>query len=279
MAIKRFFDDDNLARMQGDFKFLLKTIRNSNGEFYLALRDNGFNLYYKGNSLAKVSFDKPQKGYAIQIHKKFFSDTKADKDARFNMSKKDITGGYVLLALKSDQLHPLFQKKYLGEFCSRIKAVNNGEEITFEQMIITDNMDKEDLIIIDRQVTDEQLRRKRMDLLALKQVESRKFGFLVIEVKLGNSPELREKVAEQLEFYVSHIMNQFNEYKYCYEKNYCQQKKLGLFTRPPYEQIEIVPEISGYVVVVGYSGVAQEQINNLKRLHPGLSVKRLKLDL
>ncbi|NLI11422.1 MAG: hypothetical protein GX425_02060, partial [Peptococcaceae bacterium] len=41
---------------------------------------------------------------------------------------------------------------------SRIKAINNGEEITFEQMIITDNMDREDLIIIDRQVTDEQLR-------------------------------------------------------------------------------------------------------------------------
>jgi len=125
------------------------------------------------------------------------------------MSKKDLAGGYVLFVVKSDQLHPLFQKKHLGEFCSRIKAINNGEEITFEQMIITDNMDRGDLIIIDRQVTDEQLRLKRMDLLALKQVEARKFGFLVIEVKLGNSPELREKVAEQLDFYVSHIRNQF----------------------------------------------------------------------
>lgn len=279
MAIKRFFDEDKFARMQSDFNFLLETVKNSNGEFYLALRNNGFNLYYKGNSLAKVSFDKPQKGYKVQIHKEFFSGTKADKDVRFNMSKKDLAGGYVSLAVKSDQLHPLFQKQYLGEFCSRIKVANNGEEITFEQMIITDNMDREDLVIIDRQVTDEQLRLKRMDLLALKQVESRKFGFWVIEVKLGNSPELREKVAEQLEFYVSHIRNQFNEYKYCYEKNYCQKKKLGLFTRPSYEQIEIVPEISGCVVVVGYSGVAQEQINNLKRLHPDLSVKRLKLDL
>jgi hypothetical protein len=51
-------------------------------------------------------------------------------------------------------------------------------------------MDGEDLVIIDRQVTDEKLRLKRMDLLALKQVEYRKFGFWVIEVKLGNSPEL-----------------------------------------------------------------------------------------
>ncbi len=279
MAIKRFFDDDNFSRMQSDLNFLLKTINNSNGEFYLALRDNGFNFYYKGNSLAKVSFENPQKGYTVQIHKKFFSDTRADKDTRFSMSKKDLAGGYVSLAVKSDQLQPLFQKKYLDEFCSRIKAVNNGEEITFEQMIITDNMDREDLVIIDRQVTDEQLRLKRMDLLALKQVESRKFGFLVIEVKLGNSPELSEKVAEQLDFYVSHIRNQFYEYKYCYEKNYCQQKKLGLFSKPSYERIEIMPQISGCVVVVGYSGVAQAQINNLKRLHPALSVKRLKLDL
>lgn len=79
MAIKRFFNDDNLARMQSDFSFLLETVRNSNREFYLALRDNGFNLYYKGNSLAKVSFDKPQKGYAVQMHKNFFQTLRQTK--------------------------------------------------------------------------------------------------------------------------------------------------------------------------------------------------------
>jgi len=48
----------------------------------------------------------------------------------------------------------LFQKKYLDKLFSNIKEVNYSEEITFEQMLITDNSDRSDLIIIDRQVTE-----------------------------------------------------------------------------------------------------------------------------
>ena len=46
--------------MEDDFKFLLKINEDKDyrGEFDLALRDNYFNLYYKGNSLAKVVFNK-----------------------------------------------------------------------------------------------------------------------------------------------------------------------------------------------------------------------------
>jgi hypothetical protein len=41
--------------MKDDFKFLLEMIKNDDyrGEFGLALRDNYFNLYYKGYRLAR----------------------------------------------------------------------------------------------------------------------------------------------------------------------------------------------------------------------------------
>ena len=63
MIINRFFSPENLERMKIDFKFLFEIIEDKDfrGELDLALRDNYFNLYYKGNSLAKVVFDKNDK--------------------------------------------------------------------------------------------------------------------------------------------------------------------------------------------------------------------------
>ncbi len=59
--------------MKDDFKFLLKMIKDEDfiGELDLALRDNYFNLYYKGNSLAKIEFGKGN-SYKISINEKFF---------------------------------------------------------------------------------------------------------------------------------------------------------------------------------------------------------------
>ena len=54
MEIKRYFSKDNLKRIKKDFKFLISLIDKSYGEFDFAIRNNYFNIYYKGNSLAKV---------------------------------------------------------------------------------------------------------------------------------------------------------------------------------------------------------------------------------
>lgn len=64
-------------------------------------------------------------------------------------------------------------------------------------MLITDNLDRDELILIDRQVPDTKLNR-RMDLLALKQTQGSQYRFLVLEVKMGNNPELKDKVANQV---------------------------------------------------------------------------------
>ena len=274
MIIKRYFSPENLDRMKDDFKFLLKMIKDKDyiGEFDLAFRDNYFNLYYKGNSLAKVEFSKGN-SYKISINEKFFSNTGADQDKRFFKTKKR-KGAYFEIGLDNKLLHPFFQKKYINQFISNIREVNNGEEITLEQAIITDNLDREDIIIIDRQIEDKGLK-KRIDLLALRHVENNKneYSFCVIEVKLGNNPELKNKVASQLDEYVSHIEKYFNDYGNCYEKQYEQKRELGLIIGPKYNSIKIVRPVKGLIVVVGYSGIAKIQIAQLKSKYPRLDVK------
>ena len=267
MEIERYFSADNLKRIKNDFKFLVSLIDTSHGEFDFAIRDNYFNIYYKGNSLAKVK-PKDNDLYKVSINKKFFDKTKTDNPA-FYKTKKDSNN----IILHRKQLHPFFQRKHLNEFASRIKKVHNGEEIDFEQSLITDNLNREDFIFIDRQVTDTKLKRKRLDLLALKQVKGNQYNFVISEVKLGNNNELKSKVAKQLDIYINHIKDNFNDYKRCYESHFEQKRELGLIRNPSIDKIDIIEPVEGVILVGGYSGIARKQINDLKISFPHLEVR------
>ncbi len=271
-VIKRYLSDENLERSKNELKRLMTIIDNSRGELDLSIRDDYFNIYYKGNSLAKISFIQPDK-YQVAIHNKFFKDTSAD-NADFYEEKVEAKN-YTTATLTTEK--PLFrflQKKHITEFCGKIKQVNYGEEIVFEQALITDNLERDDLIIIDRQVTDRKLNRKRMDLLALKQVEFNRYCFLVVEVKLGNNPELKEDVSPQLEGYMNHIEDYFSDYQACYEKQFNQKRELGLIKIPIYESIEIEKPVQGIIVVGGYSKIAHDSITDLKGKFPHLQIKQ-----
>ena len=270
--IHRYFSKSKLQRIKNDFKFLIKLINSSYGEFDFAIRNNYFNIYYKGNSLAKIE---PKKDdlYKISINAKFFDGTKADNSI-FYTSKRNNN-----IVLTNKQLHRFFQRKHLTELASRIKKVHNGEEIDFEQSLITDNLNKEKVIIIDRQITDYILKRKRLDLLALVQKERNKYQFLVMEVKLGNNSELKNKVASQLDEYLKHIQSNFDDYKKCYEIHFEQKKELGLIDIPKSKNIEIVKPVKGIILVGGYSGIAKKQIDELKRTFRNLEVKQFTNEL
>jgi spore coat protein CotF len=272
MVIKRYLTDKNLKRFEIDFKNLIKIVNNSEGELDIAIRENYLNIYYKGNSLAKISFKEPDK-YKVKIHEKFFKDTTANDPEFFEEIAKSNKYMALILSTKKPPLR-FFQKKHVDQFCSRIKKVNYGEEIVFEQALITDNLERDDLIIIDRQISDKELKRRRMDLLALKQIESNRYCFFVIEVKLGNNPELRGKVNRQLQDYINHIEKYFSAYQRCYEKQFEQKRKLGLINFPSFETIKIERPVKGIVVVGGYSKIAQNSIADLNKQFPNLEVKQ-----
>ncbi len=272
--MKRYLDDDIFKRFIKDFRFLFKLIRNAHGELDLRLRDNYFNIYYRGNSMAKIEFSKT--GYQVVIHQKF-AEGVFDQDQRFHKGMKTVNRkeGYRLYNINSELLHPFFQRKNLDKLASNVKKVNYGEEIVFEQTLITDNMNREAYLVIDRQVTERELGRRRLDLLGLRQVSGSDYAFEVIELKLGNSSELKAKVGMQLDSYITHIKANMMQWKENYEKAYQQLKQAGLFDQPSAAEINITPEVSGRVVVVGYSGIAGKNIDMLKQGYPDLNVEQI----
>ena len=116
---------------------------------------------------------------------------------------------------------------------------------------------------------------RRLDLLGLRRLESGRYGFVVIEVKLGKNRELSEAVAEQLERYMRHIRDEAPQaYARCYEKTYAQKRHLGLITGVSMpDEIEIDgSEVEGLVVVGGYWQQAEAQKERLIKDHPSLKV-------
>lgn len=272
-TINRVISKENLNRFVIDFKNIIKIVNNSKGELDLAIRDDYINLYFKGNSLAKIEFLKGGR-YRVIILKKFFEGTKADHSDFYE--QKRFQGEYVSIVLSADKPPIRFlQKAHINQFCAKIKKVNYGEEIIFEQALITDNQGRKDLIIIDRQVSDKKLGGKRLDLLALKQLDAdlNRYHFLIMEVKLGKNPELNKDVAAQLNGYVEHITEHFEDYKECYQRQFIQRKAMGLNSLEYFSEIIIDKPVRGIVVVGGYSKMAEKSIEELKSHYPDIDVK------
>lgn len=260
-----------------DLKPLVGLINRYGGEYSLQLRENYFNIYYQGNSLAKVI---PNKNgtYSAGIHEEFLQLDKPDKILRklkqyssINETSQNARGKrkYVIFRIHPGKLYHFFQSNHLKALSSNIRAVHSGEEITFEQVLITDNQPSEKFIIIDRQIADHK-NKAQMDLLVLKRASvDKSFHFLVIEIKLGRNPELHGKVGSQLNKYVKHIREYMKDYVDCYKENYRQKKELGLFD--PFgsclpNEVEIDTDentVEGLIVVGGYSGLADKALKNL----------------
>lgn len=288
MVIKRYLSDDNLRRMKDELRFLIDYVNDYRDEWNLFLREDYFNLYYQGNSMAKIAF-KPEGKYEVTINRRFFD---SDDSGRF--TEKSAATAYGSLLIRGNQnssyltflgdrreIRGLLQKKSLQELARNIKRIGYSGELIFEQALISDNRDREDLIIIDRQVTDHK-HRGRIDVLALRQVESNHYKFVVIEAKLGNNPQLSGTVAVQLEGYINHIKRYIDDYKNCYEENYRQCRQLGLYGDRKPDQIAIDPEVEGLVVVAGFSKLAEKSIEHLRATHKNIKVKsfcyKLELD-
>lgn len=272
MPIARYLSQSNLQRMKKDFGFLVGRVARSRGELHLALRDNYFNLYFRGNSMAKVDFAQSN-FYRVEVAGKFSAPLAQRAQERGIVSNSGRSRVQYLVA--AADIHWFLQKKHLEAVAREIRAVQYGEEIEFEQALIADNCDREDLIVIDRQVSYPGLRDIRMDLLALRQVNSNNYHFQILEVKLGNNPELSGAVAQQLERYKDHITKHLSDYKACYEINFAQQKQLGLLPFVHHPAIKITPDVDGLVVVGRYPGQATSYLATLGQNHPNLPVKVL----
>ncbi|CAB1062166.1 hypothetical protein D1BOALGB6SA_6942 [Olavius sp. associated proteobacterium Delta 1] len=277
-VIKRFIaDEKSFEDIVEDFGFLVEKIKNSGFEYDLQIRDGYFNLYYKGNSIGKISYKKDNGKYEVRIHEKFVPGRVIE---RF---KSVLKNRYQIFSIPRKQLHSLFSSQNLKLMSSMVKKISFQEEVIYEQMLMTDNVNRDDLIIIDRQVSDKASGTK-MDLLTLKKNKGGCYQFCVFEVKLGNNPELegdvtyqgrliKRGVNTQLKEYTQRIENNFDDYRTCYQKNLEQKERLGLITRRA--PVDIVHGVLGVVVVMGYSGMAERKIEELRRKDPSIRVIQL----
>jgi len=271
--MNRYFNKKHLKRFRNDFEFLFKTIKGSNGELILQLRDKYFNIYYRGNSLAKITFNSND-NYEISIHEKFATEKIFSSQGSF-YHVRNSNNAYRKFIVERKYLRRFLAKQNIDRLRRNIEKVNYGEEITVEQMLITDNMNRDDLFIIDRQVSEPGYRGK-LDLLALKRISGNRYHFLILEVKLGKNKELKGDVGEQLRGYVDHIQNNFGVWKQSYELCYEQLKQTRIFDKPSHPNIIIEGEVQELVVVVGYSQMASAYIEELKENHKGIQVKQFK---
>lgn len=272
--IRRYLSENRFDNFKKDIANgrnpLINTIKNLGEELDLQFRPkNKLNIYYKGNSLAEIEVQ--VNNYVVKIHEKFEPINSAAKGAgnifppsRFDKRDKSC---YVKIKLERGELLKFFQKKIIESLLANIKSVNYGEEITFEQSLITDNLDCEDIIIIDRQVGGGGIE-GMLDLLALKKTNSGKYTFVVLEVKLGNNKDLEGKVVGQIIDYMNSIRNNIKSFKKCYETNYAQKKEIGLF--PDYfpNSITIDDKVDGKIVVGLYSKIGEQYINKLTKKYP-----------
>jgi len=268
-VISRYLSQTTFDAVKKDFGFLINKIKESGFEYSLQIRDNYLNLYYKGNSLGKITYKKLRKQYEVKVNYQFVEDFPFIISRFDNSRKKD----YFLFRLNSSQLHPFFSTRNLSSMAQKVKEVQFQEEIVFEQMLLTDNANRDDLIIIDRQIVDRYSDTK-IDLLALKKRDAGKYQFCVLEVKLGNNAELMGRVSTQLKAYIERITKSFSQYKECYEKNFLQKQELGLM--PEGLRIEIIGGVLGFVVVGGYSGLAEQSIKELKAKYPDIKIIQIK---
>lgn len=271
--LKRYFTSDALIRVKNDFSNLLGSKNITHGRLYFAIRDQYFNLYYRGNNLAKVEIQKGGK-YKVTIQKDFFEGTVGDSDEYYTKKSSPKSTNEINIWL-DDSCPPkhFFKVNNIDSICSRIRKRDFSEELALEQAIISDNMNREDIIIIDRQVQKPRTRQK-MDLLSLVQINQNKYSFCINEVKIGKNDELGGKVADQLNDYIQLIEKRFSEYKTCYEKQYKQKKELSLLNGVPYDEIKIEQPVLGKVLVGGYIPLANEYIEKLKKTEFKWSIQK-----
>lgn len=278
-VIRRYLNPVQFERAKKCLKPLVTIVNNSYGEYDFQLRENSFNIYYQGNSLAMVKVNK-HGAYSAAIDERFISSeilgrlepysesvNKPSQNDRTTITKNK----QVRFTINPEKFHLFFQSRHLQSLSAMIRKVGVGEERAFEQVLIAHNPPSEAFIIIDRQIADYAPEfNGQMDLLALKRHPTdQRFCFVVIELKVRRNPELKGKVGSQLNRYVEHIKERISDYAECYVKNYYQKKQLGLFDAfddnlpPDIEIDEDKSAVTGLVIVGGYSLLGEQALGNL----------------
>jgi hypothetical protein len=233
----------------------------------LEIREDYLNIYYKGNSLLKLTEQRHSRRYQVYLDKKFWE----------NLSP----------------VAYLVDEKTTQEFLAQIPAVKeniiqHGKlslEVEYEQLIIRANnqerRNNSEYFIIDRQYV---IPEGRFDLIGFYWGRSRRRGQTVplclIEVKFALNTDIRE-VHQQLERYYGAIKLRAKEMVAEFQTIFEQKLELGLFNQlgqvealktlkfsDDYQQFQFV------LILVDYNRYSSLlELNNLRQLEFANQIK------
>lgn len=274
-CIVRYLNKQHLNRMGTDFPDLMARARASHGGLEIMLRDGYFNLYYQGNSLAKVTFNSDGT-YGVGVSSQFVvtdelrellpeKPPKGDQAAEESRPRRSAR-------LSAQKVGEALSKDNVREMQKAVRAVNYQPETTFEQLLMAHNPPSKDFFVIDRQVQSRGHKRK-IDLLALRRATGNRYHFVVLEVKLGANAELEGAVASQLKDYMAHITANFEDFAACYQEVYRQRQELPLWpnVKRLSKAIEIEPPVEGKIVVFGRNQDVQRKLDKLREKCPEIA--------
>lgn len=265
--MNRHLSDANFDRLKGDFAPVIGRIISSHGEYDIRLRNDYFNIYCRGNSLAKVEFEEDN-FYIVTINKKFATGAFTDKRFPAPVVRRDM----LVWKLSKQLVNPFFQTMNLRKLAKNIASVDYSGEGNFEQQIIADNLKNDKFIVVDRQIIHPGRRNDKLDLLVLaKTGKSEDFHFHVMEVKLGNNSDLKD-VAGQLGRYQELVAANVEGWKKSYLKTVKQLRDLGFLGSLDVDKLKIGNHVSGSIAVFGYPGTAEPVIERLRKDNPDLKV-------
>lgn len=284
MPIQRYFTQPQYSRMQQDFHFLLPYLRNHQGDIFFAMRENAFDLYYSGNRIASVKFEAGS-NYRVAVRNAFYQGSSLQQ-GHLHLPNPIVKGGEVVFSLQPTALPSFFTDAYLDDLCAQIRKRGYGEETTFEQMVIKHISNPQDFFIIDRQVAvtlaagaNGRRRTRYIDLLGLRQVDGSSYRFEVFELKRGNNRELDGLVVAQLQDYLNYVRSNVHYFRSCYKQAYTQLQKLGLLGPGYPTQLNIVDDVEGAIVVIGYGSEGKPRVQRLRQQHPTLKIQEIYFEL
>lgn len=239
---------------------LTKKVR-SDSDLDLEIRDNYLNIYYKGNSLLKLT-EVGGKEYKVEIHKKFLEGLDIPSYLNDHKATQIFIGNIPML---------------------KQNIIDHGKhsiEIEYEQMIIRANnyepRNNSEYFIIDRQYTVDV---GRFDLVGIfwdsrHRMKKQEVPLCLIEVKFSLNQDISE-VHEQLGRYYEAIKLKANLVAEEIEILFHQKLELGLYNQS-LERIEalktltILKDISSFqfiLVLVDYNQKSKKlQLEKLKNL-------------
>lgn len=289
-VIRRYLTEDQW-KSRKDLKFLADFARRSNGELDFFLRQNRISLYHKGNHVCTVSFRPHRDRYQVSFTNRFLEIAELVEERRGKSCIKgclatEKPSGTYLKGLDSGELRRVLDIELIETIMAAIRYHDYGGEISFEQLLMTQNPPTPEFMVLDRQVSDSGLKRKRMDVLAIRRVGKigNKYRFCIIEIKLGHNRDLDGKVLDQLDAYVKHIQGNkqvAQDYKECYEYQYKQLKWFKVIKGHGLpDAINIKTDRIHKMVVVGYGGPdTARAIRVLKQLASDTEFRQIEFGL